>query len=419
MNAIEVSKEMLRFIDESPTAFHAVANAEAMLKEAGFELLVDQQIVHGGKYYEKRNNSSIIAFEIPEGEFEGFRVVSSHSDSPCFKIKENPEMKVNGQYVKLNTERYGGIVMFPWLDRPLSAAGRVIVKENGKLVEKLVNFKKDLLIIPNLPIHYSRDLNEGFKPNAQVDMLPLMAMDQDCTLKKLCAQQLGVAEEDILGSDLYVYNRDQGRIMGADDSLVGAPRLDDLQCAFATLKGFLCAKPGKYVSIYALFDNEESGSTTKQGANSPFITDIIDDVIESFGMTLRQKKHLLANSFMLSADNAHALHPNHPEKYDSVNHPYINGGVVLKFSGSQKYTTDGASAAVVRDICKEHNIKLQNQANRSDIAGGSTLGNILMAQAAFPAADIGFAQFAMHSAFETAGVEDTLSMVELVKYFMS
>ena len=418
MNAIDVSKEMLHFIDESPTAFHAVANAESMLKEAGYEKLTDQQIVPGGKYYETRNSSSIIAFQIPEGEFQGFRVVASHSDSPCFKIKENPEMKVDGHYVKLNTEKYGGLVLFPWMDRPLSAAGRVVVKENGELVEKLVNFKKDLLIIPNVAIHYNRELNDGFKPNAQIDMLPLMAMDQNCTLKKLCAEQLGVAEEDILGSDLFVYNRDQGRIMGADDSLVGSPRLDDLQCAFATLKGFLEAKPGKYVSVYALFDNEEAGSSTKQGANSPFINDIMDDVTESFGMNVRQRKHLIANSFMLSADNAHGLHPNHPEKYDPVNHPYINGGVVLKFNGMQRYTTDGVSAALVRDICKEHNIKVQDQANRSDGGGGSTLGNVLTAHVSIPAADIGLPQFAMHSAFETAGVEDTLAMVELVKYFL-
>jgi len=417
MNAIEISKEMLNFIDESPTAFHAIANAEAMLKEAGFERLTDQKIVPGGKYYETRNSSAIIAFQIPENGFEGFRIVASHSDSPCFKIKENPEMKVDGRYVKLNTEKYGGLVMLPWMDRPLSAAGRVVVKEDGKLTEKLVNFKKDLLIIPNVAIHYNRELNDGFKPNPQVDMLPLMAMDQECTLKKLCAQELGVAEEDILGSDLYVYNRDQGRIMGADDSLIGAPRLDDLQCAFATLKGFLEGKPETYVSIYALFDNEEVGSTTKQGANSPFINDIIDDIAESFGLTVRAKKQMVENSFMLSADNAHGLHPNHPEKYDVSNHPYINGGVVLKFNGFQKYTTDGYSAAVVRQICAEHDIKLQNQANRSDVGGGSTLGNVLTSHLSIPAADIGLAQFAMHSAFETAGVEDTLAMVELVKYF--
>ena len=419
MNAIDVSKELLQFIDESPTPFHAVANAEAMLKEAGFEKLEDQQIVPGGKYYETRNTSSIIAFQIPENGFEGFRVVSSHSDAPGFKIKENPEMKVSGHYVKLNTERYGGLVLFTWMDRPLSAAGRVIVKENGKLVQKLVNFDKDMLVIPNVAIHYHRELNDGFKPNPQVDMLPLMAMDQECTLKKLCAQQLGVNEEDILGSDLFVYNRDKGRIMGADDSLIGAPRLDDLQCAFATLKGFLEAKPEKYVSVYALFDNEETGSSTKQGANSPFINDIMDDVFESFGIGVRGRKQMVANSFMISADNAHALHPNHPEKYDSINHAFINGGVVLKFSGSQKYTTDGYSAAVVRDLCKEHNINLQNQANRSDIAGGSTLGNILTAHVSIPAVDVGLPQFAMHSAFETAGVEDTKALVDLVRVFLS
>lgn len=424
MNAIELTKEMLNFIEESPTAFHAVANVEKRLKADGFEkldCLGDQKLMPGGKYYTIQNGSAVIAVKIPRSGAAGFRIVASHSDAPCFKVKETPEIRLENKYVKLNTEKYGGTIMNTWMDRPLSVAGRIFIKdqENGTLIQKLVDIKKDLLVIPNVAIHFNREVNDGFKLNPQVDLLPLFAQDQEITLKKLCAQQLEIEEEEILGSDLYVYNRDKGRIMGADDSFIGSPRLDDLQCAFSTLKGFLMAQPEEYVSIYALFDNEEVGSGTKQGADSTLLADVIDMVLEAMGekVNARQKRSLLQNSFLLSADNGHAVHPNHPEKSDPTNRPYVNGGVVLKFQGSQRYTTDGFSAAVVRDICRENDIPVQNFANRADIAGGSTLGNISTAHVSIPSADIGLAQLAMHSAFETAGVEDTLAMTRLVKDF--
>lgn len=425
MNAVELTREMLGFIEESPTAFHAAANVEKRLKTAGFEkidLLGEKRMVPGGKYYTMQNGSAVIAVKIPESGAAGFRIVASHSDSPCFKVKETPEIRLENKYVKLNTEKYGGMILNTWMDRPLSVAGRVFVKdeETGTLVQKLVDFKKDMLIIPNVAIHFNREVNDGLKLNPQVDMLPLFAQDQELTLKKMCADQLEIGEEEILGSDLYVYNRDKGRIMGADDAFIGSPRLDDLQCAFATLKGFLLSDPKDYVSVYALFDNEEVGSGTKQGADSTLLADVIDMVLEAGGeeVSARQKRSLLRNSFLLSADNGHAVHPNHPEKSDPTNRPYLNGGVVLKFQGSQKYTTDGFSSAVVRDICKEHDIPVQNFANRADIAGGSTLGNISTAHVSIPSADVGLAQFAMHSAFETAGVMDTFAMAKLVKYFM-
>ena len=316
-------------------------------------------------------------------------------------------------------EKYGGMILSPWLDRPLSVAGRVFVAgKDGKPEVKLVNLKKDLLIIPNVAIHFNREINNGFAYNPQTDMAPLMGLDQEFSIKKLCAEAAGVAEEEILGSDLYVYNRDKGRIMGADDSLIGSPRLDDLQCAYATLRGFLASKPEEFISVYALFDNEEVGSGTKQGADSTFLEEFLEIVLENIYPDKNRlwKRSFYQNSFLLSADNGHAVHPNHPEKTDPTNRPYLNGGVVLKYNGSQKYTTDGYSAAIVRQICNTWEIPLQTFANRSDIAGGSTLGNISTAHVSIPSADVGLAQLAMHSAFETAGVKDTEALAQLAEH---
>ena len=372
-----ITEAMLQFIEESPTAFHAAANVEALLLENGFEKLenlAEGALVPGGSYYTMQNGSAVLAVKIPENPAKGFRIAASHSDSPCFKIKEVPEMKVENTYVKLNVEKYGGMILSPWLDRPLSVAGRVFVAgKDGKPEAKLVNLKKDLLIIPNVAIHFNREINNGFAYNPQTDMAPLMGLDQELSIKKLCAEAVDVAEEEILGSDLYVYNRDKGRIMGADDSLIGSPRLDDLQCAYATLRGFLASKSEEFISVYQ-------------------------------------------NSFLLSADNGHAVHPNHPEKTDPTNRPYLNGGVVLKYNGSQKYTTDGYSAAIVHQICNTWEIPLQTFANRSDITGGSTLGNISTAHVSIPSADVGLAQLAMHSAFEPAGVKDTEALAQLAEH---
>ena len=245
------------------------------------------------------------------------------------------------------------------------------------------------------------------------------------SLKKLCADTLGIEEEQILASDLYLYCREKGRRMGVEGEFIGSPRLDDLQCAYGTLMGFLASEKGKedraaageYGAVYALFDNEEIGSGTKQGADSTFLSDIIDCICDACGRNGMQKRDILSESFLLSADNAHGVHPNHPEKSDPTNRPYLNGGIVLKFQGSQKYTTDAYSAAVIRDICREQDIPCQNFANRADVPGGSTLGNISSAHVSIPAADIGLAQLAMHSAFETAGEKDTEYLVRLCQGF--
>ena len=415
------AEKLLTFIKESPTAFQAVEMMKTRFTENGFtELKEDEhwEIKNGGKYFVIRNHSAIIAFTVPEVSSDVFHIIASHSDSPSLKIKENPEMVENG-YVKLNVEKYGGMILSPWLDRPLSVAGRVFVAgKDGKPEAKLVNLKKDLLIIPNVAIHFNREINNGFAYNPQTDMAPLMGLDQELSIKKLCAEAAGVAEEEILGSDLYVYNRDKGRIMGADDSLIGSPRLDDLQCAYATLHGFLASKPEEFISVYALFDNEEVGSGTKQGADSTFLEEFLEIVLENVYPDKNRlwKRSFYQNSFLLSADNGHAVHPNHPEKTDPTNRPYLNGGVVLKYNGSQKYTTDGYSAAIVRQICNTWEIPLQTFANRSDIAGGSTLGNISTAHVSIPSADVGLAQLAMHSAFETAGVKDTEALAQLAEH---
>ena len=421
-NFEKTNQELMEFLDNSPSSFHAVANMKAMLEEAGCSCLLEGekwQLEPGKGYYVTRNDSALIAFRIPKKDFTGFQVMASHSDSPVFKVKANAEIEVEKHYVKLNVEKYGGMILSPWLDRPLSVAGRVFVAgKDGKPEVKLVNLKKDLLIIPNVAIHFNREINNGFAYNPQTDMAPLMGLDQELSIKKLCAEAADVAEEEILGSDLYVYNRDKGRIMGADDSLIGSPRLDDLQCAYATLRGFLASKPEEFISVYALFDNEEVGSGTKQGADSTFLEEFLEIVLENIYPDKNRlwKRSFYQNSFLLSADNGHAVHPNHPEKTDPTNRPYLNGGVVLKYNGSQKYTTDGYSAAIVRQICNTWEIPLQTFANRSDIAGGSTLGNISTAHVSIPSADVGLAQLAMHSAFETAGVKDTEALAQLAEH---
>ena len=418
----ETTEKLLEFISKSPTAFQAAEETRKRFLEEGFTELKEEEswnLEKGGKYFVMRNHSAIIGFSIPVNDCRRYHIIASHSDSPCFKIKEVPEMKVENTYVKLNVEKYGGMILSPWLDRPLSVAGRVFVAgKDGKPEAKLVNLKKDLLIIPNVAIHFNREINNGFAYNPQTDMAPLMGLDQELSIKKLCAEAADVAEEEILGSDLYVYNQDKGRIMGADDSLIGSPRLDDLQCAYATLRGFLASKSEEFISVYALFDNEEVGSGTKQGADSTFLEEFLEIVLENVYPDKNRlwKRRFYQNSFLLSADNGHAVHPNHPEKTDPTNRPYLNGGVVLKYNGSQKYTTDGYSAAIVRQICNTWEIPLQTFANRSDITGGSTLGNISTAHVSIPSADVGLAQLAMHSAFETAGVKDTEALAQLAEH---
>ena len=376
-NQIDISKELMDFIKESPTAFHVVKNFSTMLEKAGFIKLNERnkwKIEQGGKYYVTRNDSSIIAFQVPDNmDFYNFQIAAAHSDSPAFKIKENPEMVEDNNYVTLNVEKYGGMLMAPWFDRPLSVAGRVIVREDSGLKPVLVNVDRDLCVIPNLAIHMNRDVNNGIKYNSQIDMIPLFGeIASKDKFEKIIAMEAGVAIEDIISTDLFLYNRECGTIWGADNEFISSPRLDDVMCAFSCIKALTDNKENnKSVNVCAIFDNEEVGSTTKQGADSSFLYDVLSRISMCMGKDSEDFIRVCASSFMLSADNAHAVHPNYKEKADPTNRPYMNKGIVIKYNANQKYTTDACAGAFVKQICKKADIPYQTYYNNSDVAGGS------------------------------------------------
>lgn len=416
------SRDMMDFIEKSPTCYHAVAALKEALKEQGFQEL--EETAHwsldGGKgYFATRNDSSLIAFRIPEHLSQGFHIVASHCDSPSFKIKESPEMTVENHYVKLNTERYGGMILYSWMDRALSVAGRVVVRGEAGLETRLVNLEDSTMVIPSVAIHMNRDANKGMEFNPQVDMLPLYGdrTKGGKTLLEHAAEAAGVEQKDILGHDLFLYVKDKGRFYGENDAFVLSPRLDDLQCVYASSKAFMETRPEQYITVCAVFDNEEVGSSTRQGADSTFLEDTLWRIGEGLGWNRSEFLRRIAGSFLISADNAHGVHPNHPEKADPTNRPYLNQGIVIKFHGSQKYATDAVSGAKMKMICEEAEVPWQTYANRSDILGGSTLGNISTAHVSVASVDIGLPQLAMHSAVETAGVKDTKYAVEAFRVF--
>ena len=430
-NYRELTNNLIEFINNSPSVFHAVDNMKNILENAGYielkegsEWILDK----GGRYYVVRNESTIAAFALPVmsdyKEIQGFHIVAAHSDSPTFKIKDNPEIVTDGKYIKLNTEKYGGMIMNSWLDRPLSVAGRVAVRENGRIVSKLVNVDKDMLVIPNVAIHMNRDINTGMDYNAQVDLLPLYSQADIENRKNfidIIAEYSGADKRDILAHDLFLYVRDKGRIIGGNNEYIMSPKLDDLQCAFSAVTAIAEENDNTttYVNMCVVFDNEEVGSGTRQGADSTFLEDILVRIQEAFGENSSWLKRKISDSILISADNAHAVHPNHPEKADLTNRPYVNGGVVIKYHGGQKYTTDALTAGYIKDLCINANIPFQTFANRSDMAGGSTLGNISISHVSMPSVDIGMPQLAMHSAVETGGVRDTEYAVKMMKAFYS
>ena len=418
---IQHVEELFQFIENSPSCFHAIVTIREKLNDEGFIELVEGrswQIEKGKKYYVTRNLSSIIAFKIPENDFKNFHIVASHSDSPTFKIKENAEIEVNNKYVKLNTEKYGGMICSTWFDRPLSIAGRILVKEGNLVKTHLVNIDKDLVIIPNLAIHMNRAVNDGYKYNAQIDMLPLYGDNTSKgSLMKTVAQSVGVEEDSILGTDLFLYNRMRGTKIGANSEYISSPRLDDLECAYASLSAFLSETNPNSASVYCVFDNEEVGSGTKQGADSTLLYDVLRRINMCLGNSEEDYYKLIASSFMVSADNAHALHPNYSDKSDPTNKVYINDGIVIKYNANQKYTTDAVSASIFKSICDSVNVPYQTFTNRSDILGGSTLGNISNAHVSLNTIDIGLAQLAMHSTYETAGAKDVTYLIEALKAF--
>lgn len=412
-----LNRQLLDHIAASPTAFHAVAQAAVQLEKAGFrrvEMQNDWSLQGGGKYYFTVNDSTLIAFRLPQGTPTGFIITASHSDSPTFKIKANPQRTAAGQYVQLNTERYGGMLLSTWLDRPLGVAGRLLVEENGRIVSRLVYPQRNLAIIPSVAPHLNSEANTGFKLNAAVDTYPLFSTTEGGDLMELLAQEAGVGKDQILSHDLYLVCRDSGTTVGSRDEFLCSPRLDDLGCAFGCLEGFLTAKDSDAIAVYCLFDNEEVGSSTKQGAASTLLRDALRRIFHALGGGEAYWQRLLGGSFLVSADNAHARHPNHPEFSDEQNCPYLNGGLVVKYNANQRYTTDGVSDALLRQLCREAGVPLQRYANRSDLPGGSTLGSIATTQVPIRAVDIGLAQLAMHSCYETMGSDDYAHLVRAI-----
>ena len=427
MTAVETSRELLQFIADSPSMFHTVSAIRNRLDQAGFQRLREQDAWDaqpGGAYYVVRNNSSVLAFKVGEALPEDgyhFQMAAAHGDSPTYKIKAVPELEGPGEYLRLNVEAYGGGIDSTWLDKPLSVAGRVFVQTGEGVQGKLLSIDKDVLLIPNVAIHMNRQINDGYSFNRQIDLCPLFsagALKQGDFLRMI-AQELGVEPEQILGHDLFLVNRQEGRLWGWADEFVSSPKLDDLQCAFASLKAFLAAENPQVITVCACFDNEEVGSGTKQGALSTFLADTLERINDSLGRSREDYLRALAQSFLVSCDNAHAVHPNHPEKTDAKNCVRLNGGVVIKESANQKYTTDAFSRALFTAVCKQAGVPVQTFANRSDAVGGSTLGNLSNTQVSVHAVDMGLPQLAMHSAYETGGVQDTDYAIQALTAFFN
>ncbi len=410
------TEALLQFIDQSPTAFQAVDSAARLLEDAGFSRLEEGcawELEPGKDYYVTRNGSAIIAFRLPDVTPTSFRIGATHTDSPMFKLKPEPHAP-SGGYLRLNTEVYGGTILSSWFDRPLSLAGRVILEKDGCLVTRSWVCDRDLLLIPHVAIHMNRTVNSGYNYNPAVDLLPLFSLGEGVTLPSFAASELGVKEEALVGMDLYVYNRMKGTFFGANGEFFAAPRIDNLMCTYGVLQGFLASEPNESIPLFYAADNEETGSATKQGAASRFLSDVIDRICEKANL---DRCRLLAASMMVSADNGHARHPNHPELSDAKNAPMLGGGVVIKSNAAQKYTTDALSAAVFARICREAGVPVQLFSNRSDMPGGSTLGSISNTVVPLMTVDIGMAQLAMHSSYESAGTADTEYLIAAMRAF--
>ncbi len=407
----ELTREMTAFIAANPTCFHVVQAIRERLTRVGYTELREQnrwELRPGKGYFTVRGGSSVIAFRVPERSVANFQIVASHSDSPSFKVKEKPELGKPGGYVTLNVEKYGGMLLAPWFDRPLSVAGRVLVEKNGILETRLVNLDRDLLMLPSLAVHMDRSANDGHSYSVQKEIAPILGDERAKDgLLPLVAEAVRVPAEKIVSSDLFLYARTPASVWGANREYVSSPRLDDQMCVFASLQAFLQGGNPHSVTVMAVFDNEEVGSLTKQGADSTFLEDVLERVSACLGLSTEEHRMAVASSFMLSADNGHAIHPNYPEKADLSNRPVMNGGVLLKYNANQKYTTDAVSAAVFQSLCRRAGVPFQTYVNHSDVAGGSTLGNLSSAHVSLNTVDIGAAQLAMHSPYETAGVRDT------------
>lgn len=413
--------KFLNFMRDSVSAYHATKNMADLLIKSGFIPLEENKSWHleaNSKYFVVRNNSAIIAFTTPNGHTNyGLNITASHSDSPTFKLKPNCLLN-DGKYIRFNTEVYGGPIFATWLDKPLSIAGKVLIKNETGIETRLMYIDKDILVIPNLAPHMKPEVAKGITYNAQIDMLPFLGLANDnLTLENIIAKELGISVEAIIDFDLVLVNRQRARLLGYNNDMIMSPQLDDLASAYTSLQAFLNSKNKDSFNVFACFDNEEVGSRTRQGAGSKFMFDVIERSLSSMNYKKEEINALLANSFLISVDNAHAVNPNQPSVSDVLNKTYLNEGVVLKYNANQSYTTDAFSAAYVQILAKEAKVKLQKFANRSDIRGGSTLGAISSGQVSIHAADIGLPQLAMHSSNEVCGVLDLDMMIRLLTAF--
>lgn len=407
--------DMMAFLDASKSVYHAVDNLAQTLSDHGYTRLSENgvwNLVPGGKYYLTRGGSSLVAWRIPKGTPQGFLISASHSDRPSFKVRENGELV--GKYTRLSVEKYGGMLMAPWLDRPLSVAGRALVETPDGVKTKLVDIDRDLMLMPNVAIHMNRQVNDGYRYNPATDTIPLLGGKD--TAGKLHKELEEAAGGKILGHDLFLYVRQKSTVWGLENEYISSAALDDLQCVWSCTQGFLNSTESGSTPVLCVFDSEEIGSGSVQGAGSTLLPDILQRICEAMGWHC---KSMLSQSFMLSADNAHAVHPNHPELADPAHAPVINGGIVLKFNAALRYTTDGVSAAIFRKVCQKANVPVQTYCNRPDIPGGSTLGRISLGKVSIPTADIGLAQLAMHSSYETAGVTDTIYLMDAMSAYYS
>lgn len=425
------AKDLIQFIDGSPSAFHATKNAEEKLKNSGFKYLdlkESWKLEKGGKFYTVKNDSAIVAFEIGSGEIEeeGFKLVGAHTDAPTFKIKPNPEMLVEEKYLKLNTEVYGGPILNTWYDRPLSIAGRVSVKGEDVFTPKnlLVDMEDPITIIPNLAIHMNREVNKGVETNPQKDTLPLIStieeeFEKDNFLLELVAEKLGIGIEEILDFELFLYGTEKGSLVGLNEEFVSIGKLDDLAMVHAGLNSLIDSGSGKATKVLVLFDNEEVGSRTKQGAASPMLKTILERIVLAMGKGREEFYRSLSHSFIISADQAHALHPNYTDMHDLTSRPVLNSGPAIKMAANQAYTTDSYSSSVYKSICDSAGVPVQEFVNRSDKKGGSTIGPISSSQLDIPSVDIGNPILSMHSIKELGGVLDHYNVYKSFKEFYS
>ena len=409
------TKNLMAFLDASVSVYHAAAYLADLLEKSGYQRLSEGEkwtLAPGGNYYLIRGGTAVLAFRVPQVAAKGFLMAATHSDRPAFKVKENAELA--GKYTRLTTEVYGGPIISTWLDRPLSVAGRVMVQRSQGIESRLVNIDRDLLVIPNVAIHMNRQTNDGVKWNPAVDTLPLFGGAE-------AAGKFGdllekAAGGKILGHDLYLYVRQKASLLGMEEEYISSAALDDLECAWCCTQGFLNAKTGGSIPVLCVFDSEEVGSSSVQGAASKLLESTLSRICQALAL---DEQVMLSNSFMISADNAHAIHPNHPEYADANNAPVMNGGVALKFNARLSYSTDGVAAAIFRSVCEKAGVKVQTYFNRADMPGGSTLGHISLSHVSVPTADIGLPQLAMHSCYETAGVQDAIDLEKAMAVYYS